>query len=255
MVRVAVTSICFCLLAAGSGCGRSDLASVEKRERESSLYRKACEAERTGNLKEAIRLYNRVLVEEPKSFSAHFQLATLLQDHMEDYIGAIYHYQQYLYLRPESEKSELAKERVRIAEQLLAPQILRKVGDSAQGISQAHLLKENDRLNRLNTKLEGEKAVLSEQRDKAEQALAALQAENERLRTILSKMRVSEAVPPGEPLRERVEAAVRTSDGGRPAGRPDSQRCGRCVTRPRRSRREATSGRASRRLRRRRPKM
>jgi nucleoid-associated protein YgaU len=202
-----------CVAVFGTGCGASDTATAERGERGSALYRQAIAAEQSGDIKEAIRLLNKVLIDEPHSFSAHFQLATLLHDYEEDYVGAIYHYKQYLYLRPESEKSTLAQERIRIAEQLLAPQILKKVGDSVQGISQAHLLKENERLNRIITGMEGEKSVLLEERAKAEKELASLRGDNERLRGILNKMRVSETVAePSESILKRVEAAVKGKD-------------------------------------------
>lgn len=211
MSRIVFASLCVGLLVASSGCVKSDVSTAEAEERGSSLYRKARAAEQSGDIPEAVRLYNRVLIDEPKSFSAHFQLATLLQDHDENYVAAIYHYQQYLYLRPESEKTTLAQERIRICEQLLAPQILRKVGDSVQGISQAHLLKENDRLNRLITTLEGEKSKLLESSSKAEKEAAVLRGDNERLREILNKMRVSETVAePSESVLKRVESAVRS---------------------------------------------
>lgn len=199
------------LIACGSGCDKHGIAAIENTERTSVLYRKAFTAEQSGNLDEAIQLYNRLLVEEPKSFSAHFQLATLLQDHAEDYIGAIYHYKQYLYLRPETEKSTLAQDRVRIAEQLLAPQILKKVGDSVQGISQAHLLKENERLNRIITALEGEKSVLMEGKAEAEKELGTLRGDNTRLRELLRKMRVNETVSePAASLTQRIGDAVKS---------------------------------------------
>lgn len=218
MRRIMFACLAAGVLCAGPGCVRSDLSSQESEERSSALYRRAREAEQSGDVKEAVRLYNRVLIEEPKAFSAHFQLATLLQDHDENYVAAIYHYQQYLYLRPESEKSTLAQERIRICEQLLAPQILRKVGDSVQGISQAHLLKENERLNRIITGMEGEKSVLLEERAKAEKELVSLRGDNERLRGILNKMRVSETVAePSESILKRVEAAVKGKDEEPPA--------------------------------------
>lgn len=210
MSRIGLYIICGCLIGLVSGCVKSDVASAEAAERNSALYRQAFAAEQTGDIDEAIRLYNKVLIEEPKSFSAHFQLATLLHDHREDYVGAIYHYNQYLYLRPESDKSTLAKDRIRIAEQLLAPQILRKVGDSVQGISQAHLLQENDRLNRLITTLEGEKSVLAEARAKSDQETATLRSENVRLRGILTKMRIDDSGTENQgSLLKRVESAVR----------------------------------------------
>lgn len=210
MSRIDFISLGVGLLVACSGCVKSDVSTAEAEERGSALYRKARDAEQSGDIKEAIRLYNRVLIEEPKSFSAHFQLATLLQDHEENYVGAIYHYQQYLYLRPESEKSTLAQERIRISEQLLAPQILRKVGDSVEGISQAHLLKENERLNRIITTMEGEKSKLLEAKTNAEKEAGTLRSDNERLREILNKMRVSETVAePSESILKRVEAVVK----------------------------------------------
>lgn len=211
-------------LAFGTGCEKSGIAADENAERGSALYRKAFEAEQSGDLKEAIRLYNRVLIEEPKSFSAHFQLATLLHDHAEDYIGAIYHYKQYLYLRPEAEKSRLAQDRIRIAEQLLAPQILRKVGDSIQGLSQAHLLKENERLNRIITTLEGEKSVIVESKEAADKERATLRADNVRLREILQKMRIQDpASVSSEPLSQRAGDAVNAAEQEKPIVRSDSK--------------------------------
>ena len=198
-----------CLLSVWSGCNDNSTAKHERDERGSALYRKAFAAEQSGDIKEAIRLFNRVLIEEPRAFSAHFQLATLLHDQEEDYIGAIYHYKQYLYLRPEAEKKALAQDRIRIAEQLLAPQILRKVGDSVQGLSASHLLKENDRLNRLITSIEGEKSVLQEEKEKGDKELEELANDNRRLREILVKLRVSEdsASTPPDTLSRQVEAA------------------------------------------------
>jgi tetratricopeptide (TPR) repeat protein len=199
------------LLVIGPGCVKSDVSTVEAAERSSALYRKARDAEQSGDIKEAIRLYNKVLVEEPKSFSAHFQLATLLHDHEENYVGAIYHYQQYLYLRPESEKSTLAQDRIRIAEQLLAPQILRKVGESVQGISQAHLLKENDRLNRVITGLEREKSVLVEAKALADKEVEKLRNDYARLHEVLNKMRVGETVAANpESLQKRLGTVKET---------------------------------------------
>ena len=212
------------LMACGSGCDKHGIAAVENTERTSVLYRKAFTAEQSGDLDEAIQLYNRLLVEEPKSFSAHFQLATLLHDHAEDYIGAVYHYKQYLYLRPETEKSTLAQDRIRIAEQLLAPQILKKVGDSVQGISQAHLLKENERLNRIITALEGEKSVLVEGKTAADKELGTLRADNTRLRELLQKMRVNETVSePPRGLTQRAGDAVRSVNEEEPITKTDTK--------------------------------
>lgn len=224
MVRADYVLVVACLAVCVSGCGRPGVAKDERNERGSALYRQAFSAEQSGNIKEAVRLFNKVLIEEPHSFSAHFQLATLLQDHEEDYLGAIYHYKQYLYLRPESEKSTLALDRIRVAEQLLAPQILKKVGDSVQGLSQAHLLKENERLNLVITTLEGEKSVLLEAKAKAEKELASLTGDNARLHDILKTMRDNETVREGsEPLAKRAGEAAKAAADGATAVKTDAK--------------------------------
>lgn len=192
MIRHVAAIFCGLLFLLNAGCSRPAVAVDEAKERNSSLYRRARAAEQTGELKEAVRLYRTMLVEEPRSYSVHLQLATLLQDYEEDYISALYHYKQYLALRPETEKTTLVQDRIRVTEQLLAPQLLRKLGDQVQGLSQAHLLKENDTLKRQITKLEGEKSVMSEEKDRAEKAAATALAETERLRELLNKMRTAD---------------------------------------------------------------
>jgi len=217
-MRCVVVILCGLLTLLNVGCSKSAVSTAEAKERNSSLFRRAREAEQSGELKEAIRLYRTMLVEEPRTYSVHFHLATLLQDYEEDYISALYHYKQYLALRPESEKAPLAQERIRVTEQLLAPQLLRKLGDSVQGISQAYLLKENDNLKRLVTKLEGEKSMLSEEKDRAEKNATTAKNEMERLRELLNKMRTSEKLAETESAaviaaRERAATTSKTHDG------------------------------------------
>lgn len=215
MIRCVMVMLSGVLLVCSTGCKRQDVSSLEAQERTSSLNKKARDAELSGNTKEAIRLYREILVSEPRSFSAHFQLAAMLQDVEQNYIDAIYHYNQYLAFRPDSEKNTLAQERIRIAEQLLAPQILRRVGDSVQGLTQAHLLKETDRLNQSITKLEGEKSVLLEENEALKKKVATATADAERMRLLLRKLRGSDAESADvAPLshREVPESAVTRSD-------------------------------------------
>ena len=215
MIRCLMVTCAGLLLVCATGCKRQDISALEAQERTSSLNKKAREAELSGNTKEAIRLYREILVSEPRSFSAHFQLAAMLQDVEQNYIDAIYHYNQYLAFRPDSEKSTLAQERIRIAEQLLAPQILRRVGDSVQGLTQAHLLKETDRLNQSITKLEGEKSVLLEENETLKKKVAREAADAERMRVLLRKIRGTDAESvDATPLsrREVPESSVTRSD-------------------------------------------
>ena len=218
MIRLHLFFLSGLLLLACAGCGKTTAAAAEGKERNSTLYRKALEAERAGDIKDAISQYRNLLVEEPRAFSVHLQLATLLQDYEENYIAAIYHYQQYLLLRPEAEKSTLAKDRIRVSEQLLAPQILRKVGDTVEGLTPAHLLKENDRLNRLIVQLQSEKSTFADATERAEKERAAAQSETERLRGLLNSMRVTDTVAkPAEALPKK------SGQETKPAERPDAK--------------------------------
>ena len=191
-----------------AGCGKLGVSEYERDQRGKGLFSQAVNAEQNGDLDGAIKLYKQVMIDEPKAFSAHFMLATLLHDHAEDYIGAIYHYRRYIELEPNADKKELAQQRISIAEHLLAPKILKKVGDSHTGISQAHLLKEASRLNKIISGLEGEKAELSDQVQKSDAMLKDLSAENARLRNIVDKMRGETSVAsPEKSLKERVAEA------------------------------------------------
>ena len=200
-----------------AGCGKSSVAVAEGKERNSALYRKALDAERGGDVKGAIALYRTLLIEEPRAYSVHMQLATLLQDYEENYIAALYHYQQYIILRPESDKASMAQDRIRLCEQFLAPQILRKVGDTVEGLTQAHLLKENDRLNRLIVQLQGEKTSLAEATERANKERIAATNETARLRELLDRMRVTDtAGKPPVTLPKKSDAATK------PIERPDA---------------------------------
>jgi len=196
-----------------AGCGKGGVSEFEKKERGNALFSQAVTTEKSGDVEGAIKLYKQVMIDEPNAYSAHFMLATLLQDHSEDYIGAIYHYNRYIELQPKSEKVELARERIKISEHLLAPKILKSVGDSAAGISQAHLLKENVRLNGIIANLEGEKSKLLEQAQTNDAMIKDLSTENSRLRKIVDNMRGDSVVDsPERSLSERVQGERNSED-------------------------------------------
>ena len=122
------------LLAVVCGCDRGpSLSEIEERERASRLYTNAMDDLQAGRMDAAIKGFERVVLQEPKSYSAHFQLATLLQDVRKDYIAAIAHYRSYLALRPASDKATVAQDRVKLCETLLSAEVLRKAGGSASG--------------------------------------------------------------------------------------------------------------------------
>ncbi|MDD2600625.1 MAG: LysM peptidoglycan-binding domain-containing protein [Kiritimatiellae bacterium] len=215
MLKILLYTIAI-LLVLASGCGRGGISEFEKNERENALFSQAINAEKVGDIAEAIKLYKQAMIDEPKAYSAHFMLATLLQDHAEDYIAAIYHYKRYIELQPKSEKVTLAEQRIKISERLLAPKILRSVGDSATGISEVHLLKQNTRLNGIIAKLEGENSKLIAQGQSNEAMVKELMSENARLRKILSQVRGgSVAELPASALTESVKGLRGTAEEGK----------------------------------------
>ncbi len=85
-----ILAVAALLLAAGCDW-RLTLSEQEAIERSTSLYRNAIDDLQAGRVDAAIKGFERVVFYEPKSYSAHFQLATLLQDVRKDYISAISH--------------------------------------------------------------------------------------------------------------------------------------------------------------------
>lgn len=166
-VMAGLTALVFC------GCDKGpSLAEIEERERASRLYTNAMDDLQAGRLDPAIKGFERVVLQEPKSYSAHFQLATLLQDVRKDYISAIAHYRAYLALRPASDKATVAQDRVKFCESLLEAEFVRKAGGSA-----------SNKLVADNEKLTAARDALQEQVKKLEDEVAKLTRDNQRLTT------------------------------------------------------------------------
>lgn len=160
------------VLAVGlAGCDRNmSIAEIEAKERTSRLYTTAMEDLQAGRTDPAIRAFEQVLAQEPRNYSAHFQLATLLQDIKKDYIGAISHYKSYLLFRPTSDKATIASDRMRVCDALLSAEYLRKAGG-----------KPTEKLSAENAKLAEEVRKLGEQVKRLEGQLAKAQGEVEQL--------------------------------------------------------------------------
>ena len=106
-----------------TGCSESVWKS-DQREMADSLMQKAQLEEKQGDIKAAIRLYEKALQQDPDLARAHLDLALLLHDHQKDYAGAICHYRRYLRLRPRTEKKDMIESRIRLARHLFAASIL-----------------------------------------------------------------------------------------------------------------------------------
>lgn len=173
------------LLAAFCGCDKGPtLSEIEARERASRMYTNATDDLQAGRMDAAIKGFERVVLKEPESYSAHFQLATLLQDVRKDYIAAIAHYRNYLALRPVSDKATVAQDRMKLCETLLSAEILRKAGGSASG----KLAADNERLTAARDSLEAKVRKLETELEKTRKEVARLEGESASKSRLLQKL-------------------------------------------------------------------
>ena len=93
------------------GCG--GVTPVEQREARSPHLRRALAAKEAGDLDGAIAGCEKALRRRPNLALAHRELALILHHYREDYVGALYHYQRYLELRPDSESRGEVEELIR----------------------------------------------------------------------------------------------------------------------------------------------
>jgi len=107
-----------------------NIADVEREERCESMMKKASALEREKRFESAIEIYDGILKKDSENALAHLYLGILFHDQKQDYVGAIYHYRKYLELRPESEKAEMIKNRMRLAGVAFAGKI---TGDDISG--------------------------------------------------------------------------------------------------------------------------
>ncbi len=140
-----------------TGCGSGSYGD-EMRDEARSLLRDAREHRQGGNFDKALGAYLKAIKADPDCARAHFDCAVLLQDDFSDYVGAIYHYRRYLDLKPDTEKREMIKERIRVAFQSLVGRRSRQ----GEGIEERgrELLREYAQLREENARLKKEVAVL-----------------------------------------------------------------------------------------------
>ncbi|MCL1887410.1 MAG: LysM peptidoglycan-binding domain-containing protein [Kiritimatiellaeota bacterium] len=176
-----------------AGC-RPDVGAREARERGLPLMRQAIEAERLGDLDKAAALYADSLMADPSAASAHLGLAIVLHEHAQDFLGAAYHYQRYLDLRPGSEKEEMVRGRVTLSEQLLTQQLVRRHGDAA-GVVQQQQDKSIRALKAAAASNEVEMAVLKNENTTLRETVKTQAAEIERQKRLLDRVTAPGAAP------------------------------------------------------------
>lgn len=80
----------------------------------------------------AVEAFEKALEVNPHSASAHFELGLLYENNEQDFAAAIYHFDRFLKLRPNSEYAEIVKQRVIACKQELAKSV--SLGPLAQNM-------------------------------------------------------------------------------------------------------------------------
>ena len=115
-----ITAILLC--ASLSGCLNSRRSQMEEEKESHFLAGKGC---LNGmDYRGAIAEFEKALKMNPDSASAHFQLGCLYEEKEPDPAAAIFHYQQFLKLRPESDNAEWIQQRIANCKQDLAKSVL-----------------------------------------------------------------------------------------------------------------------------------
>jgi tetratricopeptide (TPR) repeat protein len=86
-------------------------------------YQRARKAVDSGDFRAAAGLYNRVIQAAPEVARSHLELGLLYDEKIGDPIAAIYHYRQYLALRPDSDKKLLVADFIERAQLALAAKL------------------------------------------------------------------------------------------------------------------------------------
>lgn len=152
---------------------RQDLAQ----EREDGTYRAALADYRAGRLDAAAKGFAKAIRKSPANSAARFQYACLMQDAKKDYLEAYCAYREFLMQRPDSDKAQLAKDRLAICERELAREWAernRALGDEAFAKEIASLRKD---LKAAETRAALAEKLLANEREK----YRTLEGEHERL--------------------------------------------------------------------------
>ena len=155
---------------AGAGCSPRT-TRMDQRDETNPMIRKAIELKKFGDEDAAIALFKKALDSQPTPAIAHLELAFLLDKPTRDYVRAVFHYQRYLELRPETDKKEMIEERVRMAKLSFASTLIPQQAEGAQRMMAME--KENSALRMENEYLRNEMRDMRVRIDTLNAALAS----------------------------------------------------------------------------------
>jgi LysM repeat protein len=110
------------LLASVNGCLPSSQSQTDEEKESHFLSGRSCLTSR--DYRGAIEEFEKSLEVNPHSAAAHFQLGWLYEEKVPDPAAAIYHYEQFLKLRPHAENAEVIRQHINNCKQDLARTVL-----------------------------------------------------------------------------------------------------------------------------------
>ena len=174
----------------------SRTAADFKGERSERLYQTAMDEFAAGRIDPAVAAFEKAVKANPANASARFQLACLLQDAKHDHLGAICGFRDYLLLAPESDKASMARDRMAICERLLADDLAKKLDLAGN----AEIAAESGRVRKDYEKAEAECERLGGELAAAKESVAKLERENDRMRKLVSSLEGGDAAEPSAPV-------------------------------------------------------
>jgi len=202
MTRTIEAAALLALLAALSGCDYIQQGDL-KEDRADRHYQSAMSDYGAGRIDAAMSGFEKAIKANPGNASARFQLACLLQDRRQDYLGAICNYREYIRMEPSSEKVKMARDRAALCERQLAMEMAKKhnLSDVAAAAKAEEAAKKS-------------LADYSRRLEESEKRASALASENESLKSENVRLRrmIATVGEDSAPRRMRVEDAKNLLD-------------------------------------------
>ena len=131
--KQAVRGVAFAMLsfACAAGCSR---VSSDQRDARDRHLRRAFSAKDSQDINGAIGWCEKALARDPDLALAHRELALMLDNYRQDYVGALYHYQRYLQLRPDAENRAAVEELIRYCRLSFAAQVTETPDEIRRGL-------------------------------------------------------------------------------------------------------------------------
>lgn len=182
-------------------CGCSDV------DNNHPMLKKAVQSIRMGEYRNAEICYKKYLEKNPKAASVHLALAQLYDEHLEEYLLAIYHYKEALRLQPDA-----GEETVRNIEGFIKRCEVR-YGQKGKSVKKVFLTDEQE-IERMTAAY---KKKLVEQQKKADAELARLkkeaeEAEKESLQLPDAEKKMEKTVPVPENITGNAVSEIQASD-------------------------------------------